>query len=80
MSLIGVHCFVELSIPSFDTDSCMSVNVLSSPVGSNAVTNYVDSAESMRKSPQRAMAIALPLVIWLAIFGSYASGNRSAEK
>ena len=39
--------------PSFDTDSSMSVNVLSSHVGSNAVTNYVDSAESMRKSPRR---------------------------
>ena len=37
---------------SFDTDSCMSVNVLSSPVDSNDVTNYVDSAESMRKSPR----------------------------
>ena len=48
---------------SFDTDSCMSVDVLSSPVGSNAVANYVDSAESMRKSPRRALAIALPLVI-----------------
>ena len=31
----------------------MSVNVLSSHVGSNAVTNSVDSAESMRKSPRR---------------------------
>ena len=31
----------------------MSVNVLSSHVGSNAVTNYVDSAESTRKSPRR---------------------------
>ena len=41
----------------------MSVDVLSSPVGSNAVTSYVDSAEYMRKSPRRALAIALPLVI-----------------
>ena len=31
----------------------MSVNVLSSHVGSNAVTNSVDNAESMRKSPRR---------------------------
>ena len=30
----------------------MSVNVLSSLVGSNGVTNFVDSAESMRKSPR----------------------------
>ena len=65
---------------SVDTESCMSVDVLSSPVGSNAVTSYVDSAEYMRKSPRRALAIALPLVIWVATFGSYASGNRSAEK
>ena len=27
--------------PSFDTDSCMYVNVLSSPVGTNAVTNLI---------------------------------------
>ena len=41
----------------------MSVKVLSSHVGSNAVTDSVDSAEYMRKSPRRALTIALPIVI-----------------
>ena len=57
--------------PSFDTYSCMSVNVLSSPIGSNAVTNSFDRAAAMTKSPQRALTMALPLVIWVAVFGSY---------
>ena len=57
--------------PSFDTYSCMSVKVLTSPVGSNDVTNYVDSAAAMTKSPRRALTMALPLVIWVALFGSY---------
>ena len=41
----------------------MSVKVLNSPVGSDAVTNSVDSAASIRKSPRRALTMALPLII-----------------
>ena len=49
----------------------MSVNVLTSPIGSNAVTISVDRAAAMTKSPQRALTMALPLVISVAVFGSY---------
>ena len=62
--------------PSFDTYSCMSVKVLTSPVGSNAVTN----SAAMTKSPQRAHNGFATRHLSSGIRFIYAYGNRSAEK
>ena len=66
--------------PLFDTDSCMSLKVLTYPGVSNYVTNSVDSAAYLRKSPRRALTMVLPLFIGVAAFGAFSHGNRSAEK